>query len=418
MKIAILTNFTEFMPGYSLTGIVKDQAAMLTKYGHEVDLFVNSAYNGETFPADVTLQKKIPFSHLTDYHSKNDITAEDKMMVKQIAGVFREELHKYEIVFTHDFVFTGWNMIYALALQESANDTRDVRFLHWIHSIPTSMYDWWRIRDYGVNHKLVYPNETDRLRVAEAYQGEMADVRVIHHIKDLRTWFDFEDQTVEFIDDFPAIMQADFVQVYPASSDRLSAKRVDVVMRILAGLKKRGHSVMLVIANQWATGKQPKENINRYRQIGSRCGLKVNEDFTFSSEWKKDVELGLPKRMLRELLLCSNLFIFPTKDETFGLVLPEASLTGGCICVLNRSLQMMYEVAGYTGLYFNFGSFDHTHNIENEKKYYEDIAMIIEGRFREDDALRTKTHMRKRYNMDALYKREYSPVFGDSMTWM
>lgn len=417
MKIAILTNFMEFLPGYSLTGIVKDQATMLTKYGHEVDLFVNSQYNGEDFPADVTLQKKIPFSHLTDYHSRQALKPDDKMLVNQIAQMFERELPAYEVVFTHDFVFTGWNMIYALALMQVSQKLRDVKFLHWIHSIPTSGYDWWRIQEYGKNHKLVYPNETDRIRVAESYQGEMSDVRTIHHIKDLRSWFDFDQQTVDFLNDFPQIMQADVVQIYPASTDRLSAKRVDVVMRIFANMKKMGFKVMLVIANQWATGRQQKEDVNRYRQIGSRCGLKVNEDFTFTSEWRDETAVGIGKRMLRELLQCSNLFIFPTKDETFGLVLPEAALAGGVICVLNRSLQMMYEVAGYTSLYFDFGSFQHDHSVENEKQYYKDLAQIILGRFKENESVIAKTFMRQKYNWDNIYNKEYAPIFGEMAAW-
>lgn len=416
-KIALLTNFQEMNPGYSLTGIVKDQARMLTRYGHEVHLFVNDQYNGEEFTDDVILEKKIPFQHLTDYTSRTQVKPEDKMIINKTAMMLEQELKDYQFAFTHDFVFTGWFLIYGLGVMKVSPKLPNVRWFHWIHSVPTRNSDWWNIREYGHFHKIIYPNETDRIRVAEQYRGTINDVRVIHHIKDLRSWFDFDKMTCDFIDDFPAVMQADVVQILPASTDRLSAKRVKEVMTIFANIKNMGFSVALVIANQWATGRQRKEDVNHYQEIGSRLGLALNEEFTFTSEWREDVATGIPKRMLRELIQCSNLFIFPTREESFGLVVPEAALAGGVFLVLNKSLQMMFEVAGYTGLYFDFGSFHQQHSTDNEKRYYEDIAKIIVGRMGENEAVQSKTYCRQRYNMDALYNGEYAPIMAESAVW-
>lgn len=422
MKVAILSNFQDLNPGYSLTGIVSDQARMLKKYGHEVHLFVcevfNDKHNDEGLSENAIIEKKVPFAHLTDYRSRSAITAEHQMTAKATTKMLVDELSQgYEIVFTHDWVFTGWNLPYAMGIQEASKALPNIRWMHWIHSVPAMGFDWWQIREYGSFHKIIFPNKTDIIRVAEAYNGEVNDVRVIHHIKDLRSWFEFDKVTCDFIDDFPGVMQADVVMVVPSSTDRLAAKRVDETIRIVSSIKEKGLKVCFVCANQWATGKQPKENVNRYRQIAGRNGLKVNEEFIFTSEWRKEYATGLPKRVLRELFQCSNLFIFPTKEESFGLVVPEAALAGGVLLVLNRSLQMLYEVAGFNGIYFDFGSFHNQFKADNPKQYFDDIAKIIIGRMRQNEGIMAKTFMRQKYNYDYLYRKEYEPVMAESKTW-
>lgn len=416
-KVAILTNFMEFNPGYSLTGIVKDQARMLTSHGHEVHLFVNDQYHGETFSEDVTLHKKIPFAHLIDYRSMKEITPEHQQIVEKTKNMLVAEMLQFDFAFTHDFVFTGWFMIYGLGVSEASPHLPNIRWLHWIHSVPSLLSDWWNIRMYGQRHKLVFPNATERTRVAEQYRGAQKDVRVIHHIKDLRSWFDFHEETCDFIEDHPGVMQADIVQIYPASSDRLSAKGIPQLSLMFSKMKKKGFSVCLVIANQWATGRQRKEDLERFEKIASRNGLKINKEFIFTSEWRREYETGIPKHMLRELLQCSNLFVFPTREESFGLVAPEAALAGGVLMVHNKSLSMMAEVHGYTGLYVDFGSFHNQFTPPNEEAYYSDVAQIILGRMRENESVTSKTFIRQNYNWDRLYEREYSPIMAESKTW-
>ena len=415
-KIAILTNFQEFSPGYSLTGIAKDQAKMLSRHGHEVHLFVNTQYNGEEFSEDVILEKKIPFSHLKDYKSKNQLTPDHKMLVNETALILENELADFDFAFTHDFIFTGWFMPYGLACKQASPKLPNLRWLHWIHSVPTSGSDWWSIREFGKNHKIAYPNKTDAIRVAEAFRGSLEDVRVLHHIKDLRTWYDFKQETMDFIDDFPGVMQADVVQIYPASTDRLLSKRVKEVMLIFKEIKAKGFSVCLVLANQWATGRQRKEDVTKYTEIASRNGLKINEEVIFTSEWRPEYATGIPKDILRELFLCSNLFVFPTREESFGLVALEAALSG-VLMVLNKSLQMQFEVNGYQGLYFDFGSFHNNFTPENEADYFKGVAQIILGRMRENEAICSKSFTRQKYNYDNIYNTEYAPVLAESKTW-
>jgi len=423
-KIAILTTFQEFNEWYSLTGIVSDQARMLTEYGNEVFLFVNEHFNDKknqfTDP-HVHVIPKIPFAHLIDYQSVKDLTTDHDAIADRTRNVLIETFKEYKIdtVFTHDLVFTGWNLPYALGIQRIQDQLPGVNWLHWVHSIPTRFSDWWDMAAYGPGHKIVYPNVTDSVRVAENYRTTTANIRVIPHIKDLRVMFDFAEETCEIIDHYPELMQADIVQIYPASSDRFDAKRVAEVIKIFGYIKSLGHSVCLFIANQWATTAKHYANIKEYYVLGAKHGLVPYKDLIFSSTIPGDkYKVGVPSKILTQLMMMSNLFVFPTREETFGLVLPEVSLASGALCVLNRSLQMQMEVSGYNTLFFDFGSYTNAHNNDQGDEYFKAIALCILGRMQENDSLLTRSFMRKKYNYDSLYAKYYAPIMAETRLYV
>jgi glycosyltransferase involved in cell wall biosynthesis len=419
MNIAILTNFQDFNPGYSLTGIVEDQVEMLVRHGNKVHLFVCENYN-DSFDKDWECEhhRTVPFGHLTDYKSEKDLTPEHVVLSEKVRDVLLSELRKYQIdiVFTHDWVFTGWNLPYARGVKLAGFAMPQVRWLHWVHSVPSQKYDWWKIKEYGRTHKIIFPNGTDAVRVAEAFQGELEDVRIIPHIKDPRSWYWFDSETRRFIDDHPNVLQGDIIQVYPASTDRLESKRIGVLIDIFGAIKQRGLKVCLVIANQWAAGREEQQPLKPYYNRALKQGLVKDEDFVFTSDWDPErYGTGIPRRVLQELQLLHNLFVFPTREESFGLVGPEAAMSGAFM-VLNRNLDMMREVFGNNGLQVDFGSF-HNEFKPPHKEYYRDIAIIILGRMYQNESIRTRTFCRKAYNYDALYIHIYEPLLMESKLW-
>lgn len=421
MKIAILTNFMEINPGYSLTGIVEDQITMLVRHGHDVHLFVNEKFSPQDSHSlnGAALHKTIPFSHLVDYEDADQMSDEHFQVANRVCNLIANELADFDFIYTHDWALTGWNLPYARGIYEVSRkrSVRHVRWLHWIHSIPSAGRNWWNIKMYGPAHKLVFPNKTNQVHVAAQFHGEMDDIRVIPHIKDLRSWFEFHPDTWEFFDEFPTVMQSEITQIYPAGSDRLTHKRVDVLIKLFAYLKRKGKSVSLIIANQWATGRQPKENIEHMIRLAVRNGLRRNEDIIFTSDWDKRFENGIPRRILREIMLCCNLFIYPTREESFGLVGPESALSGAKMMVLNKSLDMQMEVHGFTGLYCNFGSFEQGFDPPDLDAYYSDLASLIIAKMKHDDAVQSATHHRLTHNMDALYHNYYEPIMQEAKVW-
>lgn len=423
-KVAILTNFMDFSPGYSLTGIVQDQCKMLQDNGHPVKLFVNSQYklsekdkiqfsHNVSTPdlPPVEVYNTIPFSHLVDYVSKNDLSDYHKDIAKETELMLLESLNDVEYVFTHDFIFTGWFLPYGLGAIEASKSLPNTKFFHWIHSTPTAGRDWWNFNAWGGNHKIIFPNKMEQVRVAEQYKTMPNNVGCIHHIKDLRTWNDFSQDANDFISDCPRIMSSDIVQIYPVSSDRFGAKRLDFVFEIFGHFKKMEYSVFLVVANQWATGRQRKEDVAAYVKKAESNGLEYGKDFVFTSLWRDGkFDLGINKRMLRDLASCSNMFIFPTREESFGLVGVEIPLSTSALMVTNRSLQMMAELHGNFTPNFHFGSFDHDFSSSDFPKYLNDVSILIHCAFKNDQAVLHRTLLRQKYNWSYLYAMEYLPL--------
>jgi len=435
-KVAIVTPaFNELNEGFSLVGIVKDQVQMLRRFGHEVSVIVSETFSGDE--KDLPVKPIMPRGRLIDYHKLEDfanINPEEfddfdlnfhKGIPDRAEKFFLDLAFEYDIVLTHDILLTGWNLPYYLGLKKASKtlnlQKNDARWFHWLHSVPNHRYDWWDIKELGRSHRLVIPNKCYRELAAEVFQGDWELVRTIPHIRDIRNLGRFTKDTWDFIDRYPEVLQNAIVQVYPASTDRLEAKRLREVILIFKEMKNLGYSVCLVCANQWATGMQRKEDTDEYRELALRNGLGLHE-FIFTSDFKPEYEVGIPHEMLMDLLSLSNVFVFPTISESFGLCLPEACLMGGVLPVINAHLDVLNEVTGHRGMRFGFGSFDKGFSYDDgtpfgEGHYLRSIAGVILGRMEQEESIACKTIMRRDLNMDTIYNRWYMPLFKESMAW-
>ena len=419
MRIAILTNFEQFCDWFSLCRVVADQATLLTRFGHDVTVCVGESCQDSTHggPYRFAIDQIIPKPPHQDEHpsSLSELTTKDHAFSADLASLMTSYLQPFDMVITHDWLLVGPLLPYAEALRLMAPHTRHLRFLHWIHSIPSQGRDWWTINRYGHNHMLIYPNKTDLDQVAQMFCTGRHQARAFPHVVDLRTLYEFSEHSWNIIDSVPGLMSADFVQIYPISADRMSDKGLKKLIYVFKELKNLGRSVCLLVADAW-TGRFPRQDKEQYRRIADRNDMAPDE-FGFTSDLAATAFTnGLPRWVLRELMQISNLFVYPTEAETFGLVLVEACLGGGVFPVLNRSLSIMREVGGNYGLYVNFGSCEKQLSLINEREHYERIARQIVAVTGQDDAFQARTWMRQTYNMDAIYKRYYEPLLLEGWT--
>lgn len=431
MRIAILTNFRNWGPAYSLTHVVRAQALMLAKYGHTVHVFTMDGSEHDesvtTLPWKFWHRPEIPDYERVNYESLSQLSpdhvAYTTLLSEWLVGVI--DSGSYDLIITHDWIFTGPNLPLAegLRLALSSKSFATKPFLHTIHSVPNfGPCDWWDIRRYITlpgqthNHILVYHNRTDADQVAHLFYATPEQLRVIPPVVDIRIKMRFAPNIQDvcaILDEMPGLLQADYVQVYPVAADRLKDKGIDALINTFTFLKQRGSVCLLIVDT--CTGSLKREDVYRYQRRMERAGFGSHE-FRFSSSLLDGKYAnGMPEDVLSLLSMCGNLFVYPTKGETFGLPLQEQALFGGVLPVLNRSLSMHGEVGNNQGLYAHFGSCDVPMpvNERDEKTHYTRLANMISARAGQDDCWQKKNFARRSFNMDRVYRSFYEPVFAE-----
>jgi glycosyltransferase involved in cell wall biosynthesis len=392
-NVAILTPaLARFDPAYSISHVILDQTRCLLRAGHEVSLFVAEASSGD-IPEGSTLK---PFLPGPNYHAR-------------ILKMLEQELSGFDVVFTHDWIRHPELRPYLAALKEYAKQEKALRWYHWIHSVPTFKETWWDMSDLPLNHWFVYPNATDASAAAERFNIDLGRTVVIPDIADLRLLCKFDAGLMELIDELPGLISADFVQVYPAAADRLKDKGLDKLIYMFAAIKNLGQSVCCLVVDSWSV-KHGKEGLKSYRDQARACGL-LKTEFAFISDHIKGFR-ALERHRLMNLLQLSNVCIFPTRGEAFGLILPETMLASGAYPVCNGSLPMMEEICGFKGLYPEFGSCERSAPLADTKEFYEQEAALVVREVKGDQAVAGRDVARQYYNMDAVYRNYYARILG------
>jgi len=416
--VGIFTSFTYYAAGYSLTNLIRSQIRQLTRGGYPPHLMVCDSFKeADQYFKECTIHRVIPVGQLDVPYKKLELAGKHEKLADNTTKALIKMIDEQELnmIFTHDIIFLNTHYPYAVAVERASKARPHVKWMHWIHSCPSGLNPIWNFKRYGPGHKIVFPNRTDALRVAEQFRTDIDDVWPIHHVKDIREFAEFSGPTNNFIDKYD-LMNADIVQIYPASVDRLVAKGLDFLIKTFGAMRKvYKRDVRLVICNQWCNVDKHRTTVEQYLEKGKEAGLRPDKDLVFSSRFEAPKwELGLPSKMVAELMMLGNLFMFPTHHESFGLVLPEASLMGGALVVANASLDMMREITGGNALFWDYGSWHRDMQFQKPgdqpDRYWNGVARIIVGKMHNDYSIRLRTHMRKMFNMDAIWNNELHPA--------
>ena len=416
MKVAVLTSFYEFNSAYSLCSVVESQLVSLVKHGYETVLFVHDNFKDDAkVPAGVEIRKIVPRFLLTDYSNHQEVSPKLESEAKQAYEALKEHTKDIDVIFEHDLIFQGWFLPYCMAIHKLASESK-IKWFHWIHSVPNP-----RPADLKHPHtlrytlpnnsKIVYLNNYGLVRAAEAYSSFPKDVRIVYNPVDPRLFHKLHPLTESLLDKY-AILEADFVQIYPVSTPRMiDGKGLKILIDIFAALKKQNRKVALIVCNAHANDKREKQLIAETLSYASQQGLSPAE-VIFTSLEDVNYELGVPREVVSQLFQLSNLFVFPSASENCSLILLEAMLSK-VLLVLNNNVGSMREFGRENALYFDFGSINDNVNYTDKDKYISDIGKIIISEFEQNKALKASNQIKREFNYNAIFEKQIMPLLHE-----
>ena len=409
MKIAILTHFGSFQPGYALHVGWLERAKMLEYYNQDFDVLVDHHVSPSTFP-----------------HTKNVLrtistTEPFEKRVKFFEKQYLEILSDYHVVLTADLIYQkGGNFLAYNQAIRNVIPMLDCKWYHWIHSawIKPQKKDYPESLRFEPLDKsvLVYMNESELSGVAKMYNMPLSKIACVWNTKDYRSFNEFHKLSFR-ITDILNVQKKDIIQIFPHCTTRMDAKGIDAVIEVFAALKRRGKDVALIFANSNSSSKDMQNAIKHKKRKLRRLGLYDKKDYLFTSDIIKN-HGPLPRKAVADLFQISNVFVFASWREVSPNVVLEAKINGNLL-VMSNGLPCAREFAGENAIYFDAtykvpgvqdGLKGDTNKItyNNKEEYFESVADKIIDRAKDMSYL-------WEFSFNNIWENQFSPLlYGES----
>ena len=402
-KVAILTTFFEASSGYSLIAVAETQIKLLLEAGYDPAVIVqdNFRQSGMWREEMLDLRPVVPQLHL-----QSGIADNFEERVDQIYKALKVGLHDAEVCITHDIMLQKFYKEHNIAVRRLAKLHPEILWLHFLHSCPTPA----DVTEYPENCRytpppgyLVYPNASDKAMVCNTYGLAGQEQRVVpnrasHSIDPLAIW-DYDKLTRDIVDKFD-LPGGEVTAVYPVRLDR--GKQPEKVIRLMAGVHKAGYDPRLLVIDWQSSGKHFQEYIDELMTLTDDLG--IGGKVAFTSRLDDRANQGVPRHIVTELMDLSNIYVHPSRVETYSLVTHEAILRGK-LAVLNHDFPAARELFGENAIYMDFGSDRNSRSYGSEEQiFWNNEAYRLIAELRQNRALWAQTQARREWSPGAMWR--------------
>ena len=424
LNITIITNFRSADEAYSLNRVVINQLKMFLKAGYKVKVVVAKGFK------PIGWYEKVECIEIPDVPVSNQLSI-DKTFdedVNHLIDAFTPILKETDVAITHDIVYQPAAIKHNTALRTILIENEDIKtnFLHWIHSAtqPATLSGLRGGNErYLKSFNTPFPrsfyisfNQYSVPRVAKWFNVEEGQVKYVPHPHD---FLEYKEPMTEKIVESCNLLQKDIVCIYPCRLDR--GKQPEIMIKIMAQVKETDRSIGIIIPDFHSTAGDKVVYRNEMKELGLKLGLTETE-LIFLSEFQvpegQQFRYEVAHKVVQELFDFANVFILPSRSETYSLVAQEAAAKR-CFLVLNQDFPPFRSIYGESPLYRQFSS-----NIDalsgedgetntkysDEDGYFKAIAQYINYVQENTRVLATFNMIRKERNLTHVFKHNIEPL--------
>lgn len=420
-NIYILTNFSAYLSSYSPIIVVGEQLKMFTRNGYKPILIANQGWE----PPEDSIFAQVETRHITPAHVYNEpkeFSDTDLEEIDKLEEDLNTILEDADVVITHDLIFLPDYVKHNVAARRVAEAKPNIQWIHWIHSATSPLSLIKERSMYGEKYSellsskfpnsiVAFPNAYSIPRVARNFNYEEDEIFEVPHSTDPTEGM---EPVVRRLYDGLELWRKDVVMVYPLRLDR--GKNAEYNVRTIARFKEIGLEAHLIFCDFHSTGDDKVV----YRQDLKNLAhdLEAEDNVTFLSEFDEGSHLESAHKVVLDLFTLSNVFMMPSKSETYSLVAQEAMLKGN-LCILNHDFAPFRQIYGENAIYRQFGAnigFDGmdgeitTEHHPDANAYCRQIAINVKYWIENDKVLRAKTWARRDRNPDAVFRAHLEPL--------
>lgn len=420
MEVYILTNFSQYIRSFSPIIVVKEQIKQLTRAGYTPILIACEGWEPPEDSIFATTQTQYMYPAANhDPNARVEDTEElVELVTQQLDGILPDDA----LIWTHDLIFLPDYTIYNLAARRLAVERPSLRWVHTVHSA-TSPEAVSRERNmYGEayaqalmsefpNSLIAYPNAYDKRRVAVNFHFEEDKIVEVPHSTDPTEGL--HPLVQRFYDD-KQIGSVEVFIVYPLRLDR--GKYAEADIHLVAGFRRNGIKAHVLYCDFQSTGDDKVVYREELKQLAVE--LDVDDRVTFLSEFDDMATMDVTHDIIMDFFTLSNVFLMPSKSETYSLVTQEAMLRGNLV-VMNQDFAPFRQIFGDAALYRQFDGAniaisglngEITTTLNSKEAYYQALASELKYYLENDRVLKAKTWARTQRNPDTVFKNFVEPL--------